>query len=319
MASSSGRLEADSNNEGRKRPEASHEHLHRDGYTAKSPEHKAGADKNVHNMSIVDKHGHPVERVHHVKKGETLSSIARHELTNHKNHPSQKDVGRFAHRIAHANDIKSPYHIHAGQELLIPKHGHHAKPGTQPHKQTGEPLSQHQKPGEPHHQGQQALDAKAQGQQPGEHHARRQHAGTPDAKAPGASDKANHHRPQHTGDRAPDTAPTRRPAPHREAPAAHRVAQEAPEVAPPAPAPQAQPQEQPVVQRHDAAPQIQQRPDFVPASGPVPDVAPPQEVPAAGDRTGILAGKVIVIDPGHGGQDSGAVGGGVAEKSITPV
>ncbi len=32
---------------------------------------------------------------------------------------------------------------------------------------------------------------------------------------------------------------------------------------------------------------------------------------------GKLSGKVIVIDPGHGGRDSGATGGGIAEKNLT--
>ena len=34
------------------------------------------------------------------------------------------------------------------------------------------------------------------------------------------------------------------------------------------------------------------------------------------DADGLLAGKVIVVDPGHGGHDSGAKGGGVQEKDL---
>ncbi len=37
-------------------------------------------------------------------------------------------------------------------------------------------------------------------------------------------------------------------------------------------------------------------------------------VPVVGD--GRLAGKVVIVDPGHGGQDTGATGGGVREKDL---
>lgn len=49
------------------------------------------------------------------------------------------------------------------------------------------------------------------------------------------------------------------------------------------------------------------------------DIMAPAAVPTAStDRVDGLAGKVIVVDPGHGGSDSGALGaGGSAEKDVT--
>src|SRR5437773_2465036 len=45
-------------------------------------------------------------------------------------------------------------------------------------------------------------------------------------------------------------------------------------------------------------------------------LAPLPGVEAAAPPPGAVAGKIIVVDPGHGGRDSGAIANGVTEKDV---
>lgn len=55
---------------------------------------------------------------------------------------------------------------------------------------------------------------------------------------------------------------------------------------------------------------------FAKPSTPTPNPEPPQEFQPFHGVPGSLSGKTIIIDPGHGGWDSGAYRGGVMEKSL---
>jgi N-acetylmuramoyl-L-alanine amidase len=271
MSTNPGPLESDSHTEGRKQkqPDAS-EHLHKDSLNGGTRELHKG-DKHVQHMTIVDKHGESVERVHHVKKGETLSSIARHELKRHEKNPNEHQVSRFAHRIAHANDIKSPYHIHPGQELLIPKQRRHGNQDTVHYQREGR-VSEHQMPRHERH--------------------------AAESVKTGGADSTHHPHPK---------------APKAEAPAVP-ITGDAAAIQP-----------RPATVNHDVVPVVKQQDAIPPAIRPdvrpdvQPDVQPVREGEQPVEGRGVLAGKVIVIDPGHGGQDTGATAGGVAEKSITPL
>jgi N-acetylmuramoyl-L-alanine amidase len=102
-------------------------------------------------------------------------------------------------------------------------------------------------------------------------------------------------------------APAKPPAPHQKPAAPDTAPPPAPITPPPPPAPSTQPEPETVPPPAPAAPQVK-------AQAPRGSVPPPK-IEARAARPDV---KIIVIDPGHGGKDPGAIGrSGMAEKDIT--
>ncbi len=317
MSSQARPLESDGNYNRRsdagKSCDNAHRRMHEQGYSrADAHLFRPQGDKNSHGMSLVDKHGKPVERIHHVKQGETVHSIARNEFKRHHEHANREQVGKFERKIIRANDLHAPYHVKAGQDLLIPKlhEGNKHKHPFGRHDSTGDGNGRHEKNGpgcRDHHRDGSESDRERHDR---EHNRQKRHPGRPDESAPGDQ---SHPRRRHEGPGVPgrpDSGDKRKGSGQTDV------------------LPRKDGELPPDQRKGTADPGLKVVPGQEPIQGkdgkqgdqgsPKPELQRQREGDGSIERNSILSGKTVFIDVGHGGTDSGAVSSdGTKEKDIT--
>jgi len=215
---------------------------------AMGDKHGHQGEKHLHHVSIHDHHtGLHISHIHRVKKGETISGIARHELSKHGHHPHRREVNKFTREIMRANHIENPKHLKVGSELMIPEHRKHHAGDHQKHN------GQHK----PERHGEQS-----------EHHKNKKH---PHESAPAAPHHHSHEKPHH------HSHEKHQGAPHEESPQGRKGRRSGrANAAPDAPdAPQ-----QPGSRGRQDLPQVSTTlPDHIPGENIPPEQAAPRQQP----------------------------------------